>query len=54
MSNLKTIVLIAAGVVLLAGVFNVGGLKMWNGIWIAAALSVAGNLIPENQQQQAA
>jgi hypothetical protein len=49
LSSLKTILLIAAGVVLMAGVFNVGGLKMWKGIWIAAALSVAGNLIPETE-----
>jgi hypothetical protein len=53
MSSLKTILLIAAFVVLMAGAFNVGGLKMWNGIWIAAALAVAGNLIPETQQQAA-
>jgi hypothetical protein len=53
LSSLKTIVLVAAGVVLLAGVFNVGGLKMWNGIWIAAGLAVAGNLIPEDQQPAA-
>ena len=50
MSSLKTILLIAAFVVLMAGVFNVGGLKMWTGIWIAAALSVTGNLIPEAEQ----
>jgi hypothetical protein len=53
LSSLKTILLIAAGVVLMAGIFEVGGLKMWKGIGIAMALSVVGNLIPETQQQPA-
>jgi hypothetical protein len=48
-SSIKTIVLLAALAVTLAGALRIGGLKMWTGIWIAGALVIAGNLIPETQ-----
>lgn len=49
MSNLKTIVLLAAFAVVIAAVFKVGGLKLSHGILLAGALVIAGNLIPESQ-----
>lgn len=52
-SSLKTIVLLAAFAVVLAGVFKFGGLKMSHGILIGGALLIAGNLIPETTQTSA-
>jgi len=47
MSGLKTILLLAGLAVVLASVFNVGGLKISHGLGIGLVLIVGGSLIQD-------